>query len=248
MLRHDLHVHSIRSLCGTMTLGEIVTAARRVGVRSLCITDHGLAMDVGEIWFHVLCKRVPREIDGVRIYKGIELNVLNDRGGVDMPMALVRHMDYIAVGLHPWTGLLADAGPTANTDALLTALHRHPFIDAVVHPTQRSHPLEFDRLLPYMAHHGIAFEVNETNLATGKSDLETTAQVLAQAVALGVPVVTNSDAHVAHELATDTHIQRAFDLVGLDAGLAVNADDVRLQEHLEARRQQRERRREEPED
>jgi putative hydrolase len=187
-----------------------------------------------------LCKRVPPEIDGVRIYKGIELNVLDARGTVDMPMALADRMDYIAVGLHPWRTLLANQGASANTDALLTALHRHPFIDAVVHPTQRTHPLEFGRLLPYMAAHGITFEVNETNLATGKSDLEQTAEILAQAVALGVPVATNSDAHVSHELAADEHIQRVFEIVGLDPALAINAGAERLERHLARRRQLRE--------
>lgn len=43
MIRNDLHVHSIQSMCGLHTLLEIVEIAARKGMRLVNISDHGSA-------------------------------------------------------------------------------------------------------------------------------------------------------------------------------------------------------------
>jgi len=239
MLTYDKHIHSIRSLCGPMTMGEIVATAASKGVRGICVTDHGMAMEVPRFQFHIFCKRYPDMVDGVRVFKGIELNVLDEAGHLDVPTELLPVFDYIAVGLHPVEPLLPDRGAKANTDALLNVFHNNPWIDALAHPTQRSHPLEFQRLLPVMAAEGIAFEVNDCNLRYGKATVEATAEALASAVIHGVPVVANSDAHVFHELGEDDNIARVFDMASLDPIIAVNAREKTLTAFLTERRNRR---------
>ncbi len=239
MLTADLHIHSIRSLCGTMSPGEIVAEARRRGLRAVAITDHGLAMQVPRFYLYVLCHRFPSEVDGVRVYKGIELNVLDADGTLDDPVELRAAFDYVAVGHHPAEGLLPSRGREANTDAMLRVLQRHPWIDAIVHPTQRSHPVDFGRLLPAMAGAGVAFEVNEWNHRFGKADPEHTAEVLREAVALGVPVVTNSDAHVFSEIGCDEAIRDVLRRAGVDPALPLNADPDRLEAWIQGRRERR---------
>lgn len=241
MLIHDLHIHTIRSQCGTMTLGEVVARAVELGMRSVAITDHGTAMDPNRFQFHILTKRFPDEWDGVRVYKGIELNVLDADGTVDMPMEILRWFDYVAVGLHPLRRLLRNRGAVANTDALIAALRRNPWIDTVNHPTQFSHPLDLERLLPEMARQGIAFEVNDCNLRYRKSDLEATAAAMRRCVDLGVPLVANSDTHVIHEMGSDELIGQAFARAGIDPQQTVNATQESVSAFIEARRERRQR-------
>ena len=80
MIRNDLHVHSIRSLCGFHTILEIVEIAAKKGMRSVNICDHGKASGK-EIKFDVFNNkyRFPRTIQSVRgntitIMTGIEVN------------------------------------------------------------------------------------------------------------------------------------------------------------------------------
>ncbi len=232
MLIHDMHVHSIRSQCGTMTYGEIVARAQTLGMRSVAITDHALAFHANRFQFHILVKRFPGEVDGLRVYRGIELNVVDEDGNVDMPEELLGHFEWVLLGLHPVRGCLRDRDRRTTTDALIAAIGRHPWIDAVVHPTQRTHDLDFERLLPAMASAGCAFEVNECGHLYGKADPDHTARVLREAVEAGVPVVTNSDAHVFHELGEDGAIHDIFLRAGLDPSLALNADEDRLEAHV----------------
>ncbi len=241
MLLHDLHIHSLRSPCGTMTYGELVQAAADLGVRSIAITDHGLGMGLNRFTFHILAKRFPAEHLGVRVYKGIEANVLDADGTVDVPQEVLPWFDYIALGLHPIQGLWPDSGVQANTDTVLSALRRNPWIDALAHATQRTHPLDPDRLLPVMAELGVAFEVNECSHLYDKADAELTARWLQQAVALDVPVVTNSDAHVVTEMAQDEHIRGVLYRAGLEMDVAVNATDESVATFVASRRDVRQR-------
>ena len=239
MLLNDLHIHSIRSQCGTMTYAEIVARARELGMHGVAITDHALAFGEKRFHFHILTKRYPREVDGIRVYKGIELNVVDAEGTVDMPMELLAHFDYVALGMHPVRGCLADLGLAGNTDALLAALRLQPWIDAVVHPTQRSHPLDFARILPVMAELDVAFEVNGCGHQYRKADPRVTADALGYAVERGVPVVANSDAHVFSEIGEDSSIREVFRLAGLDPELAVNASDASVEALVARGREQR---------
>ena len=239
MIEHDLHVHTIRAQCGTMTIGEIASTAARLGIRSVGITDHAVAMGHNPFQFHILCKRVPDEMEGVRLYKGIELNVLDTDGTVDMPMDILPWFDYVAIGLHPLPQLLANLGEKGNTDALIAALRRNPWIDVINHPTQFSHPLDLDRLLDEMATQGIAFEINDCNAFFRKSDPSVTAAMAVEAVARGVPLVANSDAHVACELGQDAAIDEVFGLARLHREVAVNASEETLLPFIEGRRARR---------
>lgn len=239
MILHDLHVHTLRSPCGTMTVGEVVARAAQLGIRSVAITDHGLTMAPNRFVFHIYAKRFPARWQGVRVYKGIEANVLDPEGTIDVPFEVLPWFDLVALGLHPIDGLLPDRGAAANTDAVIAALDRNPFIDVLVHPTQRTHPLDMDRLLPAMARHGVAFEVNDCSHLFGKSPLGVTVDALQQAVALGVPVVCSSDAHVVSELGVDDSATKVFEKAGLDIGVAVNRTDEGTRDFVRGRREQR---------
>ncbi len=228
MLIHDMHVHSIRSQCGTMTYGEIVARAVTLGMRSVAITDHALAFHTNRFQFHILVKRFPDTVDGIRVYRGIEANVVDEAGTLDLPDELVDRFDWIALGMHPVEGCLRGRDRETTTAALLAALERHPWIDVVVHPTQRTHDLDFDRVLPALAGHGIAMEINDCGHRYGKADPDRTADVLRRGVSAGVAVVASSDAHVFHELGEDSSIRDVFRRAQLDPALAVNADGERL--------------------
>jgi putative hydrolase len=239
MLANDLHVHSIRSQCGTMTYGEIVGRARALGMRSVAITDHALAFHGNRWQFHILVKRFPDVVEGVRVYKGIELNVVDEDGTVDMPDELLGSFDYVSVGLHSVEGCFRSDDAATNTAALMAALEHNPWIDAVVHPTHRTHPLQFSQLLPAMARLEVAFEVNECGHRYGKSDPSRTAEVLGRAVLAGVPLLSNSDAHVFHEVGADEAILDVFRRADLDPEIAVNTDADALEAFLETGRGQR---------
>lgn len=69
----DLHVHTLASGHAFSTLKEIVDSAIGAGLEAVAITDHGPSMEgSAHSGYFDMATRVPGEIDGLRIWMGIE--------------------------------------------------------------------------------------------------------------------------------------------------------------------------------
>ena len=100
MLSVDLHVHSLFSSCGLHTLLELLEGGRRAGLAAMAITDHGLAVGNGRLT-SVFFERFKCPYDDIVLYKGIELNILDDTGAVDIVWQFMPFIDIILLGVHP---------------------------------------------------------------------------------------------------------------------------------------------------
>ena len=114
----DLHTHTIMSGHAFSTLQEMVCAARDKGLEYLGISDYGPAVPgaCDPIYFRNLYV-VPREIDGVKLLMGAELNILDYSGTLDLDSEHCCRLDYVIAGLHR---VCYKAGSKRqNTDAIL---------------------------------------------------------------------------------------------------------------------------------
>ena len=83
--RLDVHTHTIVSGHAFSTLQEMVHQAAHLGLDILGITEHapGIPGTCDPIYFrniHV----VPRQLEGVRLMLGAELNILDTEGHLDL--------------------------------------------------------------------------------------------------------------------------------------------------------------------
>ena len=86
----DLHTHTIASDHAYSTLLENIEYAKRAGMQALAITDHGPGVeDAPHLWHLLNMKSLPREIEGVRILRGVEANIMDMEGNLDMGHRLV---------------------------------------------------------------------------------------------------------------------------------------------------------------
>ena len=73
----DMHTHTIASGHAYSTLNELAAEAARKGLLALAVTDHGPALPGGPHIYHFGAMRFfPEHISGVRIFRGIEANIL----------------------------------------------------------------------------------------------------------------------------------------------------------------------------
>ena len=136
-LRGDLHAHTTAT-DGRNTLREMALAARARGLRYLAITEHsrriamahgldavGLAKQLEQI------DRLNRELQGIRLLKGIEVDILED-GGLDLPDSALARLDVVVGAVHSRMTL-----PRARqTERILAALDR-PHFSILAHPSGR---------------------------------------------------------------------------------------------------------------
>ena len=97
----DIHTHAVASGHAYSTVDENLRWAAEQGLQLVALTDHAPAMKdtTCHAYFanlHVL----PKELHGVRLLKGIELNILDFDGTIDMDEAVLQRLDLAIASLH----------------------------------------------------------------------------------------------------------------------------------------------------
>jgi putative hydrolase len=239
MLAVDLHTHSIRSRCGIHTHLELIQAAAAGGLRGIAITDHGTALG-GPGVSATFVKRFPAAFAGVRVWKGIEGNILRD-GTTDVPPGLVSSLDIILIGLHDVVP--GGLGEDANTELLVGCLRRNPWLDVIVHPDIASYPVRVREVVRVAAELGMAVEFDNANASAAKTDLARMRAMADEVLATGCAALISGDAHTVSELGEDAAVLRALDDIGAPAArlgeLLLSSSLERAEAFIAGRRQRR---------
>ena len=191
----DLHTHTLASGHAYGTVTENARAAAEAGLSILGYAEHGprLPGACDPIYFMNL-RVIPRELFGVRLLFGSEVNILGD-GTVDLEPLFLGKLDFAIAGIHALC--YEDAGRTKNTENVISCMKLEK-VKMISHPDDNHTPLDYPALVQGAKEYGVALEVN--NSSFGKPDqrlgcVENYRTMLSLCRAYQVPVVLNSDAH-----------------------------------------------------
>ena len=200
-IRGDLHMHSTWS-DGKASIEEMALACKDRGYRYLAMSDHSPALVmVGGItperaadqWEEIA--RVQEGLDGITIFKSLEVDVLRD-GNLDMSDEVLETLDLVVVSVHS----LMDLDRVVMTDRVITAM-RHPQVDILAHPTGRlltrrePFQIEMEEVLQAALDFDVAVEINANPNRLDLNDVHAH-----RAKELGVRVCISTDAHSVQRL------------------------------------------------
>lgn len=232
MLKFDLHTHTIRSLCGLHTYLEVLNEASEQGLQGMAITDHGKALN-GPGISQVFLKRFPDEYKGVKVWKGIEANVLPD-GGVDVPADLISNLDIILLGLHP--NIPCGKSEDYYTELLLSSMQTNPYIDILAHPDTKFYPLDIKRVVETAVSLGMAVEFNNANIMYEKTNIEKMKELAEAVQKTGCRAVISSDAHSVSEIGEDKHIIETMKKYKMPQVPIINSNLASILDFIKGRR------------
>lgn len=242
MIRNDLHVHSVQSMCGLHTLLEIVEIAAKKGMRLVNVSDHGSASGKKmNFWVIADKRRCPREISSTQgktiiVLAGIETNILDIDGNSDFPQGLAREFDLVSAGIHHPIGKSADE----NTQALENYLSQYP-LDILTHPCITRRPQNLEKVVALSLEYGFALEVNNTSLQLGKTNVKQLEKMINLARESGAILVENSDGHSFFTIGENETIEKFLNELGANGDeIFINRDDLKLDEFLSQRKKMRE--------
>src|SRR6202171_2200490 len=165
-LRGDVHMHTVET-DGRNTIEEMAEAAWERGYEYMAITDHSknLAFANGLTDERALAhieriRAVEKKIKGIRIFAGIEVDILGD-GSLDLSDSVLEQMDIVIASVHS----LFNQDRATMTDRLLKAVAT-PHTSLIGHPTGRqllrrdAYQFDFDTVLKAAAKHKVAMELN----------------------------------------------------------------------------------------
>lgn len=166
-LEADLHMHTIACGHGFSTVKEMAEAAAHAGLKMIAITEHGLAMPGGpHAYFYESLQRIPSVLFGVEILKGVEANIINVHGCLDMSDKFLNNMDIVLAGFHAGTGV--DGLTIDDYTAAMIAVLRNPYVHVLVHPGNPAFPVDFDKVILAAKERQKVFEINNSSLSTSR--------------------------------------------------------------------------------
>lgn len=192
----DLHTHTIASGHAYCTIREMAQAASQKGLELLGITEHAPKMPgtCHNFYFHNL-KTVPREMYGIRLLMGVELNILDAQGTVDLEEKELKQMDIAIASLH--TPCMKPGTREENTSAYINAI-KNPYVNIIGHPDDGRYEVDYTALVQAAKEYGKVLELNNHSLEPTcfrRNARENDLEMLKLCKEYQVPVVMDSDAH-----------------------------------------------------
>ena len=226
----DMHTHTLASTHAYSTITENCKSAAEKGIRIIAMTDHwGEMPDSPHIWHFDNLRVLPRHICGVTVLRGVETNILNNEGELDMPRKTLENLEWVVASMH--RQVYEPSTVRNHTVAYLKAAE-DPIVDVIGHCTTAMFPIDFEKCIKKFKECGKLVEINESSILYKKGSYENSYEVLKLCKKYEVPVVFDSDAHYCELIGVVDTAKKIASEVGFPERLVINSDFDRLAEFI----------------
>lgn len=229
----DIHTHTIASGHAYNTLYEMVKAASDKGLMLFGSSDHAPSIPGAchEMYFRNFSD-IPREVYGVKLIMGSEVNILDYEGAIDFTEKVLDKIDYAIASIHELC--YKRGNKEENTSATVGAI-KNPYVKVIGHPDSSKLPLDYEAVVRAAEEYHTLLEVNNSSLIPGSSRLgahDNYITMLNLCKKHGVSVIINSDAHVAAAVGNHIYAHQLLEEVQFPEELVVNTSLERLAEFI----------------
>lgn len=227
----DIHTHTISSGHAYSTLLENCSEAAKKGLKLIAMTDHGPAMPGGPHIFHIGNQRViPDFINGVEVLKGVEANIIDVSGGLDIEEKRLKKLDIVIASLHE--PCINPGTMEENTSAIIGAM-KNKYVDIIAHPGNPAFPINIEEVLKAAREYNVLIEINNSSLGLSRAGSEENCRKIAEAAARnGNMIALGSDAHICFAVG---EFDKALELVknaGIQDEYIINTHEDKLKDFL----------------
>lgn len=190
----DLHTHTIASTHAYATVTEMAHEASNLGLFALAVTDHARTMPgaPGPFYFESL-GILPRYLEGVRLLRGIEANISDFNGNLDVEDSLQKSLDWIVASMHTIT-LKGKPNVEKCTNAYLK-LAENPFVNVIGHSGSEYFKYDYDIVIPKLAKYGKLIEINDSAFRYNRDCLNNCVNIAKLCKKYGARICVDTDAH-----------------------------------------------------
>jgi len=229
----DVHTHTLASGHAFSTIQEMAKAASEKGLKFLGITEHtpGIPGSCELIYFRNL-HVVPRNMYGVNLLLGAEINILNPDGTLDIDESLMEKLDLRIAGIH---SLCYRWGTREENTAGMIKAISHPLIDIISHPGDGTADLEFEQIVRAAKEHNTLLEINNSsikpirNKATARDN---NLEILRLCKRYELPVILGSDAHISFDIANYEYLPTLLHETEFPDDLIINTSVAKFKSFL----------------
>lgn len=192
----DTHTHTTASVHAYSTLKENVDAAAKLGLKGIAITDHTPAVAGGSAPLFIISSVMnflPEYQDGIRLIKGMEANILDYYGNIDVTQEKVLNcIEFGIASMH--YGTMPQSTPDKHTDAYIGAL-QNPYIKMLGHPGDPRYPIYKEDVVKEAKRKNKIIEINNHSFESLAGSPENCTEIARLCKKHGVRIAVSSDAH-----------------------------------------------------
>ena len=222
----DLHTHTIVSGHAFSTVKENIEFAVKRGIKYLGISDHACNMPGGPHRFYFQnMKVIPNEVDGVRVLKGIEGNIIDFDGNLDVDEELMLGIDYIIASLH--TSCINHGNKDENTNAILNVMDIEK-VKIIGHPDDSRFPLDYKKIVLKAKEKNILLEINNSSLNPNsfrEGAYENLKEMLHLCKEHNVKVIMGTDSHICYDIGIFDNCEKILRDVDFPMNLIINYNE-----------------------
>ncbi len=233
----DVHVHTISSGHAYSTVMDYVREAKLKGLELMGLSDHGPAMPGAANIFHIGNQRViPSVIEGVHVLKGVEANVIDFDGGIDIHERYLKELDFVIASIHDVC--IQPGNEEENTRMMIQTMKNQPLVDIIGHSGNPKVPINLKEFVMAAAEYDKIIEINNssfTNISRSGST-ERCQEIACYAKDFGVKVIAGSDSHFHTALGVLDTAQQVIEKAGIEDQYVMNLSAEKFIADLRNRR------------
>ncbi|MBP5605722.1 MAG: phosphatase, partial [Ruminiclostridium sp.] len=236
----DMHTHTLASTHAYSTVTENAVWSSEHGIKYLGMTDHGIrADDAPHTWHFDNLRILPDYLAGVRVFKGIEANILDNDGNIDIfpetRKDIYSILEWVNVSMH--TLAYKPGTREEHTKAYINVL-KNKYVDVICHSDDIRFDYDSDEVAKACADCGRIIEVNECRLIRDiKLATERYSRILESCVKYNTRIIVCSDAHFYTYIGSFDRADKMLSDIGFPEKLVINADEERFLGYLKERKE-----------
>ena len=230
----DIHTHSIASGHGsTDTIADLARAAVAKGLKLLGVSDHAPStMCAGTTSYFRGLVMAPRHHLGMELLYGVELNILDYAGHIDLDTATLSSLDYAIASIHRPN--LRPGNIKQNTSAYIGAM-KNPYVSVIGHCDDARYPVDYDALVKEAVNSHVLLEINNSSLSPDgyRGDTrDNVRRIMHLCKAARHPVLLSSDSHGKEHVGDFSYIEPFLKECRFPESLVINHSPAALKRFL----------------
>lgn len=230
----ELHTHS-SEYCDHAgdPIEEFAKTARELGYKYYAATNHSPLNDfISPSSFYV--DTIGRKFDGIKFLAGIEEDLRDMKGGLNLAQRELLRLDFVIVSMHDKFPVQVDD----YTPALLAVI-KNPAVDCIGHIARDlSFNYDLDTVLKSAKEYGKLIEFNSWSL-TGYGKVAECSHVMDRCAALGVDCIVTSDAHGVDRFGDYGNVLKILEEKNFPKELIINASEEKMEAFLTRRKEEK---------
>lgn len=247
----DPHTHSVVSLHAYSTVEECARHAAERGLRGIAVTDHcshTLSQRANSIEAISNQKVLPDEMYGVRVWKGVEIDIVDFDGTLAFErtpdqfrpeltgaQVLLPSRSVVIASVH--TPFDRDTGTVEQNTRMYCRVLENPYVTILGHTGRSGHPYELRPVLETAKRLHKMVEINNASLGSYGDRCAGTCLEIAKACRdLGVLITVSSDAHSSFQIGSFESAVRMLESIDFPQELIANRTVESFEEALKQAR------------